>query len=99
MLKGRAIKSEFEEFDEAFKPHMEDAFFVYASEFSGLPDSTGRKDIMSFTLTYAESEEALNRGELKKQKFWMYKTEAIPTGQCFIEAGKEFGGDIPSPIQ
>jgi hypothetical protein len=58
-----------------------------------LKDHTGCDDLLTLRITYAESGEAFQEGDLKKVKYFMPKYDATALGHLILEACGE-GGKI-----
>lgn len=75
--------------------HTDNAFYVVTSEVNGMTDRSGRNDILSLKIAYAEDEKA--EGNFKHIKFWMSKKDALGLGKFLVESA-EWRGDNRPPV-
>lgn len=68
------------------------------SEVNGLTDISGRNDVVSLKITYAETPEDLAERDFKQIKFWMNKDDALGLGQFITESAQRRGENPSSPV-
>lgn len=79
------MSSEHDEFMKDFtEKHTDNAFRLVTCQVNGLPDRTGRNDVVSLRCTYT-----LDTGETKTIKFYMPRIEAFGLGELMREAAAE----------
>lgn len=71
---------------EISEDHFENAFLIVRTEVNGLPNNDGQDDLLVLKVTYAESGDAYNNGDLKTIKYFTPKYHAIPLAQLILEA-------------
>lgn len=94
------MASSYEDFmKELYECHTDGAFYLVTSEVNGLPDRSGRRDLVSMKCTYAETENDLKNWNFKSIKFYMPREDARGLGMFLVEsAASEDRGPEPSQV-
>jgi hypothetical protein len=68
--------------------HTKDAKFLHGINAYGQMDDSGNAQIMSVAFDYFDSPGQAKAGNLKTEKFWMYRDNAIAFAEAIIRSAR-----------